>query len=136
MIIRINGQNVKAEILPNNTPTKDETLETFSFALISNNDPMPYAPMQSVEVIFQVGDVGHFVLVSDNVETYSLNPLKYKHNITCIQNTRKLSKHLVRNSVFTQPAYLNKSSFNAISMYSGAYVDDAYITWGNPYIPD
>ena len=136
MIIRINGQNVKAEILPNNTPTKDETLETFSFALVSSDNPLPIAPMQSVEVIFAVGDVGYFYTVSDSVETYSLKPLRYKHNITCIQNTRELSKHIVRNTVITQPAYLTKSSFNALSMYSGEYFHDATtIQWGNPYYP-
>lgn len=117
MKIYINEQLVKAEILPNNTPTQDETLETFSFALISNKNPMPYAPMQKIKVDFKGDntDVAHFLLISDSVETYSLNPLRYKHSIVAIQNTRELSKHVVRNSVFTQPGYLAKSAFNAES---------------------
>lgn len=94
------------EILPSNTPTLDETLETFSFALISNNNPLPLAPMQRIKVDFleNNSDVAYFYIVSDSVETYSLNPLKYKHSISCIQNTRELSKHVVRNSTFTQPS--------------------------------
>ena len=107
----------KAEILPTNVPTKDETLETFSFALISSDVALPYAPMQKVKVDF-AGDgseIVYFYIVSDNVETYCLNPLKYKHSISCIQNTRYLSKHLVRNSSFTQPAYLQKSILNSQS---------------------
>ena len=108
---------LRHEVLPNNTPTLDETLETFSFALISNKDPIPFAPMQKVKVDF-LGDeteIDYFYIVSDSVETYSLNPLRYKHSISCIQNTRALSKHLVRNSAFTQPGYLTKSAFNAES---------------------
>ena len=124
------------EILPANTPTLDETLETFSFALISNNNPLPYAPMQKVRVYFNSdSEYTNFYIVSDSVETYSLNPLRYKHNISCIQNTRKLSKHLVRNSVFSQPAYLYKKSYNATSQ--GAFQNASQggaSAWHNAYV--
>ena len=117
MKIYINNQLVKTQILPSNTPTLDETLETFSFALISNTNPLPYAPMQLVKVDFlgDGTDVSYFYIVSDSVETYSLNPLRYKHNISCVQNTRKLSKTLVRNSTFTQPADPIRKSLVATS---------------------
>ena len=117
--IYINNVLQKAEILPADVPTLDETLETFSFALISNTNPLPLAPMQKVKVDFTGDntDVAYFYIVSDSVETYSLNPLRYKHSISCIQNTRKLSKHLVRNSSFTQPFYLQKASFNTEKRY-------------------
>lgn len=112
--IYINNVLQKTEILPADTPTKDETLETFSFALMSNENPMPLAPGQIVKVDFKGDgtDIAYFFLTSDSVETCSLKPLRYKHSITCTQNTRRLSKHLVRNSTFTQPFYLKKSSFN------------------------
>lgn len=117
--IYINNILQKTEILPSNTPTKDETLETFSFALISNTTPLPYASGQQVKVDFSGDgtDVAYFFLVSDSVETCSLKPLRYKHNISCTQNTRKLSKHMVRNSSFTQPFYLFKNSFNTEKRY-------------------
>ena len=110
------------EILPSNTPTLDETLETFSFALISNDIARPFAPMQKVRVYFtNSSSYTPFYIQNDSVETCSLNPIKYKHTITCIQNIRELSKHLVRNSVFTQPGYLTKSTYNALSMASEGY---------------
>ena len=117
MKIYINNQLVKTEILPSNTPTLDETLETFSFGLISNTNPLPYAPMQLVRVDFtgDATDVAYFYIVSDSVETYSLNPLRYKHNISCVQNTRRLSKYLVRNSTFTQPADPIRKTLTATS---------------------
>lgn len=139
MKIYINNVLQKTEILPSNTPTLDETLETFSFALISNTNPIPLAPMQKVDVDF-LGDgseIAHFYIVSDSVETYSLNPLRYKHNISCIQNTRELSKHLVRNSVFTQPSYLEKGSYNATNRRGNnsniSY--DGHQTWNEMGIP-
>lgn len=135
MKIYINNKLIKAEILPNNTPTLDETLETFSFGLLSSKDPIKYAPMQKVKVDFK-GDgteVADFLLVSDNVETYTLNPLRYKHNITLIQNTRDLSKHLVRNSVFSQPSYLTKKSFNSLSQFGAVFAGQTHIEFANQY---
>lgn len=116
MEIYINNKPIKAEILPVNKPTLDETLETFSFALISNNDSMPYAPCQSVKVITDSNETINLFLVTDSVEIFSLSPARYKHSITCVQNTRRLSKHLVRNSVFSTPSYFQKESYNAVTI--------------------
>lgn len=132
MKIYINNQLQKTEILPSNTPTLDETLETFSFVLISNDNPLPLAPMQEVKVDFNDEDANfvYFYIVSDSVDTYSLNPIKYKHTISCIQNTRELSKHVVRNSVFTQPANPIKNSYNALCGYT-EYSSGSNIQWTN-----
>ena len=116
MTIYINGHEVTAHVLPADTPTLDETLETFSFALEFNDKPMPYAPCQKVQVITDLNEKINLFLVTDQVELVSSCPLKYKHNITCVQNTRVLSKHLVKNSVFSTPAYLEKSSYNAVTI--------------------
>ena len=116
MFIRINGQNVNSQILPVDSPTLDETLETLSFVLVSNTQSMPYAPCQEVEIVTDNLETIRFFLVSDNVEVASANPLRFKHTITCVQNTRYLSKHLVRNSVFSTPAYLTKESYNAATI--------------------
>lgn len=116
MNIYINDVLIKSEILSVDTPTLDETLETFSFALISNDAPTPFAPMQSVQIVLDNNDTINFILVSDNVDIFSAYPLRYKHSITCVQNTRKLSKYLVRDSVFAQPAYKYKDGYNAGSM--------------------
>lgn len=123
MEIRINGKKIKAQILPMNKPTLDETLESFSFALVSNDNPMPFAPCQSVQVITDSNEKINLFLVSDSVEVYSVSPTKWKHNIMCVQNTRKLSKHLVRNSSFTTPYDVEKKSFTAYSISKYTYKD-------------
>lgn len=129
--IYINNILQNAEILPANVPTKDETLETFSFALMANSNPLPLAPMQRVKVDFKGNgtEVKEFYIVSDSVETCCLKPLLYKHSISCIQNTRKLSKHMVRNSSFTQPFYLFKNSFNTEKRYLKAYQPSNVNVW-------
>lgn len=119
MTIKINNVLVNSEVLPINKPTLDETLETFSFALKSTDNGEPYAPMQSVEITTDDNEVINLLIVSDTVDIFSMNPITYKHNITCIENTRILSKHIVRNSVFSQPATLTKESFNAVNVVAG-----------------
>ena len=90
--------------------------------------------MQKVRVYFTVSEYTDFYIVSDSVETYSLKPLRYKHSVSCIQNTRVLSKHVVRNSVFSQPAYLQKSSFNATNGEIESIDQGDPITWGQVYV--
>ena len=111
-MILINGQEVKATVLPVDKPSLDETLETFSFALILDNNPLPFAPLQSVQ-LKENGETINFVISADEVELFTLTPPKYKHNITCVQNTRLLSHHLLRNSVFAQPTDEYKKGFSA-----------------------
>lgn len=114
MTIYINGKEVHPQILATNKPTLDETLESFSFDLLFDDQPMPFAPCQEVIINFGLAEPNlNLFLVSDNVEVFSTSPLKFKHSLVCVQNTRKLSKHLVRNSVFSQPSYLEKKSYNA-----------------------
>lgn len=116
MKIYIAGTKVRGTVMPINKPTLDETLETFSFALVSNTNAEPYEPMTDVTFEDDSGRRTGFVITIDNIELFSNNPVRYKHNITCVQSTRKLSKHLIRNSVFTQPANPLKSSFTATSV--------------------
>lgn len=131
MEIRINGKKIKAQILPVDKPTLDETLESFSFALVSNDNPMPYAPCQSVQVITDSNEKINLFLVTDSVEVYSISPTRWKHNITCVQNTRKLSKHLVRNSSFTNPYYLESKSYSSFSSVLRDGKNEEVITPGN-----
>lgn len=116
MKIYIDGTEVRGTVMPINKPTLDETLETFSFALVSNTNAEPYEPMTDVTFEDDSGRRTGFVITIDNIELFSNNPVRYKHNITCVQSTRKLSKHLIRNSVFTQPANPLKTSFTAVSL--------------------
>lgn len=116
MKIYINNEEVKGNIMPINKPTLDETLETFSFALISSQNDTPYTPMTDVIFEDDSGVKTPFVITIDSVEVFSSNPIRYKHSLTCVQSTRKLSKHLIRNSCFSQPANMTKQSFTAGSL--------------------
>ena len=107
MKIYINDIEVQSLVLNSISSTLDETLDTFSFALI-NNTETPYAPMQEVKIV-EGNETEVFVISVDSVEPLTLhNESKYKHSITCTEGTRALSKHLVRNSVFAQPYSIEK----------------------------
>lgn len=103
MEVYINGLLAKANVLSSTTSVKDETLDTFSFFLV-NDQPQPYAPMQYVRIVDDGGVPTDYVLTSDSVEPFTLQSGLYKHNVSCTENIRILSKYLIRNSVFTQPA--------------------------------
>lgn len=103
MKLYLNGNEIQCEVLPLETQTKDETLDTLSFSLVSDQATQ-YAPMQSLSIENDDGSVDYFVLTADSVEPMSLKIGKYRHSITCVESTRELSKHMVRNSVFSQPA--------------------------------
>ena len=119
MKIYINNVEVKCQIMPVNKPTLDETLETFTFSLISNQDSEPYKPMTSVIFESDNHEKTAFVLTNDNVELSSLKPVLYKHTITCTEAIRELSKHLIRNSQFTQPFNNEKISNNFVTFSLG-----------------
>lgn len=130
-MIFINGQEVKATVLPVDKPSLDETLETFSFALILDDNPLPFAPLQEVQ-LKENGETINFVISADEVELFTLTPPKYKHNITCVQNTRLLSHHLLRNSVFAQPTDEYKKGFFAQteSIFGNSQITKQWIVKG------
>lgn len=101
MEIFINGSQIAATNLSVETDVLDETLDTFSFYIV-NDDPTPIPPMSNVEVR-EDGQSSYFVLSADSVEPFTLIKGEYKHSITCVENVRKLSKYVIRNTVFTQP---------------------------------
>ena len=115
MNIYIDEELVKSDILPTNKPTLDETLETFSFALLSSTNCEPYKPMTDVVFEDDDGKKTPFVITTDSIEVVSSNPTRYKHTISCVQNTRRLSKKLIRNSCFSQPPNQTRQSFTAAS---------------------
>ena len=106
MTIKINGVEKDFELLPSKTEVKDETLDTLSFSILST-DQEPYTPLQEV-TIEENGETDYFIIVSDSVEPFTLKNTHYRHNLTCTEKARVLSKHLVRNSVFTQPNNIDK----------------------------
>lgn len=112
MKVYINNQEVIPQVKPTLAETKDETLDSFSFVLVCNKEN-PFAPLQKVRLELQddANTILHFILSVDSVDLYSLNPLSYRHSITLTQNTRELNKHIVKNTVFSQPASKYKKSY-------------------------
>ena len=112
MIFKLNNQEVQVEVSPNVTETQDESLDTARVVLAANTVRQPYATGQIFEIILNENteqeEKIQFYVLGDNVTIFSYNPLRYKHELSLIQNTRKLSKHIVRNSVFSQPAQKTK----------------------------
>ena len=113
MTIQIGSQTIdKANILPNENEVLDETLDTFSFSLLSDS-PLPFAPSQGVKITHEDDSVSIFVISSDSVEPYTLSKELYRHTIVVTENARLLSKFVVRNSVFTQPPSRYKEAYVA-----------------------
>ena len=99
--------------------TQDETCDTFRCELAMNDEKNPYAPLQKFKVVWDDGKVSLFVIVNDTVSIVSQNPLKYKHTLTLIQNIHELSKHIARNSIFTQPSnVVRKGNYSATYNYN------------------
>jgi len=113
----LNNQQVQVEVSPTITRAKDGTLASASVVLKANNVKNPYAPMQSfrIETENTNNDIYYYVVNSDSVSIFSLDPLTYKHNLSLIDSRKLLSKHIVRNSSFSQPASKYKGSYFALT---------------------
>ena len=131
MKIYINNVQVSAQILPANKPTKDETLETFSFVLMSESNKNLYAPMTPVSFVDDSNVEKKFVIVSDNIELFSLKPQRYSHTINCVERSRKLSKFLIRNSVYSQPGNDERKGHTSATFTLRGYTltDEHYYGW-------
>ena len=102
MNVYINGIQKNVLILGNENEVLDETLDSANFSYIDSN-PLPLAPYQRVEIRHEDLTSAFFVTISDSVEPYTPTSNLYKHEITCAESTRILSKRMLRNSVFSQP---------------------------------
>lgn len=110
----LNDQKVDVEVAPVITETLDETLDSASVILKANNQKEPYAPMQSF-VIEIDNEKLYYYTTGDVVSVFSENPLTYKHSISLVQNTKLLSKYIVRNSTFSQQATTYKRSIYGLT---------------------
>ena len=103
--IKENANWVEHDILiaPQLIETFDESLDNFSCIIKLNNVDTPFEPDTLCKL--QLTDKTLlFIVATDEVQLISRSSQYYQHNLTLVQNTRLLSKHLVRNSVFSQPA--------------------------------
>lgn len=116
----LNNNEVAVEIAPTLTHTKDLSLDSFVCLLQANTIKNAVAPMTTFKVqesedniLWNTTDL--FVVVTDEVSIFSLNPPTYKHKLTLTQNIRNLDKHLIRNTSFVQPTNNVKKMYLSIS---------------------
>lgn len=103
--IKENNSWVEHDILiaPQLIETFDESLDNFSCIIKLTNVDTPFEP-DTLCKLELTDKTLLFIVATDEVQLISRSSQYYQHNLTLVQNTRLLSKHLVRNSVFSQPA--------------------------------
>ena len=103
--IKENSNWVEHDILiaPQLIETFDESLDNFSCIIKLTNVDTPFEP-DTLCKLELTDKTLLFIVATDEVQLVSRSLQYYQHNLTLVQNTRLLSKHLVRNSVFSQPA--------------------------------
>lgn len=115
MEVYINGVLTECQISPSIAETKDVTLDTGNIVLsiLKKNDKDPIKPDTPVTISLDDGRKLYFVVAYDNVSLFSLSLSVYKHSVALVQNTRTLSKHLLRNTMFSTPTSKIKSVYYA-----------------------
>ena len=111
----INDQEVQIEISPQLANTLDETLDNFNVTEIASTNGVEYTP---IETRFYIKDENNniiqtFIVSADNVELATQNPLRYKHHLSLVQESEYLTKHEIRNTVFSNPFFTN--NFKAVA---------------------
>lgn len=125
MKVYLNNIPQELNILPTQSETKDETLDGFSLTFL-NSSPTPIAPMNVVKVE-EGSDTSYFVVVADSVEPFTQEGKLFRHTLSCAQNSRRLSKKQIRNSVFSQPPYEYHQGF-----YSFSWIEKQDTDWPDP----
>ena len=111
----INTDEVFVEILPQLVKAQDTTNDSFSCVLAANTRELPYDPMTPFKIVYDDDTEQTMWIISDNVSVFSTNPLAYKHSLSIVQYRYFLNKHLVRNTVFTQPREKNVKIYGSVS---------------------
>lgn len=98
----IGANPVDIELSPQLASTLDESLDNLTVRTIANYVEQPYAPFQR----FYIKDENYntiqtFIISADNVELATQNPNRYIHNLSLVQLSEFLTKHEIRNTVFS-----------------------------------
>lgn len=126
MKVYIDGVLTECQISPSIAETKDITLDTGNIILsiLKKNDKEPVKPDTPVTIELDDGRKLYFVVAFDNVSLFSLSLQVYKHSVSLVQNTRTLSKHLLRNTMFSTPTSKIKSVYYASSWQMFQWAND------------
>ena len=99
----------KANLQAISEDVKDETLDTACIELYFDERAEAYPPRALCLIIDENGedeaykDHTYYHVATDNVEIQTLDPRTYKHTLTLVQTTRKLSHYVLPNMVIRKP---------------------------------
>ena len=98
----IGSTPIDIEISPQLASTLDESLDNLNVKTIANDVENPYAPFQRFYVKDEYyNTIQTFIISADNVELATQNPNRYIHNLSLVQWSEFLTKHEIRNTVFS-----------------------------------
>jgi hypothetical protein len=107
----IGSRQVYIEISPQLASTLDESLDNLSVTEKANDIENPYTPFQRFYIKDENNNIIQtFIISNDNVELVTQNPARYKHHLTLVQESEYLTKHEIRNTVFSNS--LESANFN------------------------
>lgn len=109
------------------------TFDTGSFTMEWNLTDKAVAPFTKFFIEdTELNDTWCFVIVSDEVEVVrKMKPVKYLHHLVLKQNTYKMTNHIVRNSVFSQPISKDNKTRFVISGSVSLNSAGGSIVWGD-----
>ena len=99
----------KANLQAISEDVKDETLDTASVELYFDDSAEAYPPRALCKIIDfdKSSEKGYretyYHIATDNVAIQTLSPRTYKHTLTLVQTTRKLSHYVLPNMVVSKP---------------------------------
>lgn len=116
-----NGSMVekKANLQAISEDVKDETLDTACVELSFDDNAEAYPPRTLCKIIDidLTAEKGYresyFHIATDNVSIQTLSPRTYKHTLTLVQTTRKLSHYVLPNMVISKPRESTVSTYFA-----------------------
>lgn len=107
----------KIQLMAMNEDAMDETLDSASVQLYFDGRKDPYPARTLCKLQFagnsetSGSEVVYYYTATDVVDIQTLDPRSYKHVLTLVQTTRKLSHYVLPNMVITQPRQRTTSAY-------------------------
>lgn len=121
----IGDRQVFIEISPQLASTLDESLDNLNVNEELNDIEEPYKPFTR----FYIKDENYntiqtFIISNDNVELVTINPNRYKHKLSLVQESEFLTKHEIRNTVFSSEQDNQITKYVSASVYAKNMKDE------------
>lgn len=128
----LNDVEINVDTNSSMTFTQDKSLDGGSFPLEWNQTKNCIFPGTKLKIVnTSTNETIVFEVLKDEVEIISRrDDVKYLHHLSVTQNTHDLSKHLVRNTVFSQPLKDSKQALLSATGIGFCYYDNV----GHNYI--